>query len=85
VNLKTCLPYANFDVIIVTWIQRAKEVEIGEIHFYTTFECFWFKHVFCPKNHEFLCDKEHGCIILRYEVALTNVCQIIVLFWKIIF
>jgi hypothetical protein len=40
VNLKTCLPYANFDVIIVTWIKWAKEVEIGEIHFYTTFECF---------------------------------------------
>jgi hypothetical protein len=83
VNLKTCLPYANFDVIIVAWIKWVKEVEIGEIHFYTTFECFWFKHVFCPKNHEFLFDKEHGCIILQHEVALIKFCQIIILFWKI--
>ncbi len=34
-------------------IQRANEVEIGEIYFYNTFEHLWFKHAFNPKNHEF--------------------------------
>jgi hypothetical protein len=34
-------------------IKRTKWVEIGYIHIYNTFECFWFKCVFGLENHEF--------------------------------
>lgn len=35
-------------------IERTTLVEIDEIHFFNTFECFWFKSVFDLRNYEFL-------------------------------
>jgi hypothetical protein len=45
--------FPKFERILVLMIKRANGVEIGEIHFYNTFEHLWFKHAFDPKNHEF--------------------------------
>jgi hypothetical protein len=45
--------FSKFERILGLMIKRANGVEIGEIHFYNTFEHLWFKHVFDPKNQEF--------------------------------
>ncbi len=34
-------------------IKRKKGIEMGEIYFYNTFECIWFKHAFGLENYEF--------------------------------
>jgi hypothetical protein len=52
-------------------IKRAKQIEIGEIHFYNTFgfnvllalKIMNFENVALTKNYSFLCSKEHECII----------------------
>jgi hypothetical protein len=83
-NLKTCLPYANFNVIIVTWIKRAQKLKVVKSIFIQHLNAFDSNMFFALKIMNF-CYKEHGCIILQYEVVLTKFCQIIILFWKIIF
>ncbi len=83
-NLKTCLPYANFNVIIVTWIKQAQKLKVVKSIFIQHLNAFDSNMFFALKIMNF-CYKEHGCIILQYEVVLTKFCQIIILFWKIIF
>ncbi len=46
-------PFSKLKKIIKLIIKKEKGIEIGDIHFYNTYECFWFKHVFGIKNHEF--------------------------------
>jgi len=66
--------FSKLKWIVILVIKRERKLEIGKIHFYNTFEHFWFKFVFGLENHEcskcifnkscsFLCDKKHGCII----------------------
>jgi hypothetical protein len=40
-------------MILTLVINRTKVIEIGEIHFYNTFEYIWVKHVFGLENYEF--------------------------------
>ncbi len=66
--------FSKLEMILTLMITRAKRIEIGEIHFYNTFECIWFKCVFGPKNYEFedvtlakiiqfYVIKKHECVI----------------------
>jgi hypothetical protein len=47
------LSFSKLEKILTWMIKPTKGIEIGEIHFYNTFECIWFKHDFCLENYGF--------------------------------
>jgi len=45
--------FSKLERILILMIKRKKGIEMGEIHFYNTFECIWFKCAFGLENYEF--------------------------------
>jgi hypothetical protein len=45
--------FSKLDWLLTLMIKRKKGIGMGEIHFYITFECIWFKRAFDLENYEF--------------------------------